>query len=402
MDYQKLFIKLLLNHIKMGYLRNKKIFHVLKELPLDLFFTPEQLRWFVLGDRPVLFFYKNKKINRTVSAPHMISMTTTLLELNETDDVLFLGAKGGYIEAVISKVVHSITILEQQPDIALFTKRKLENAEINNFEIFNQNPLIGIEEGRQFSKILITGAIPIIPKKLLDNFSVDGILVAPFILKNINMQSILQILKLKDTFQVANFGSVIFSPLYVENLPELNEKQDLTYERILSYIKLSNLSNENENSPFFEEFNQLPQIEIGNLIFHANNSIKIQKSQEFLEHHISDSELNSIKIKNRKIRCIFEKVDLLLYNPESIPIVVDLQIHYKESNFYKRFSQIHLDSLKETKFSVNLITPIEKGSFTLQLVCFTQKNFRIGKLNQILQIYVDEREKKVTSVFEPN
>ncbi len=386
----------------MGYLRNKKIFHVLKELPLDLFFTPEQLRWFVLGDRPVLFFYKNKKINRTVSAPHMISMTTTLLELNETDDVLFLGAKGGYIEAVISKVVHSITILEQQPDIALFTKRKLENAEINNFEIFNQNPLIGIEEGRQFSKILITGAIPIIPKKLLDNFSVDGILVAPFILKNINMQSILQILKLKDTFQVANFGSVIFSPLYVENLPELNEKQDLTYERILSYIKLSNLSNENENSPFFEEFNQLPQIEIGNLIFHANNSIKIQKSQEFLEHHISDSELNSIKIKNRKIRCIFEKVDLLLYNPESIPIVVDLQIHYKESNFYKRFSQIHLDSLKETKFSVNLITPIEKGSFTLQLVCFTQKNFRIGKLNQILQIYVDEREKKVTSVFEPN
>lgn len=383
----------------MGYLRNKRIFQVLKELPLNLFFTPEQLKWFVLGDRPVLFFYKNEEINRTVSAPHMISMITTLLELNEKDNVLFLGAKGGYIETVISKVVNSITIIEQQPDIALFTKKKMENAKVRNFNLLIQNPLMGVDENQQFSKILLTGAIPIIPKRLLDNLLTDGILVAPFILKNINLQSILQILKLGDSYQIANFGSVIFSPLYVLNLPELDEKGDLTYEKVLSYIKLNNLYNEHEDSPFFQEFNQLPQIEIGDLVFHENNSIKIQRSKSSIESELENNADNLIRIENKEIMCISAKLEIVLFNPESIPINVYLRIHYDKSNYYKNSSKITLTPLKETKYPQEILIPIESGSFKLQLICLTEKNFRIGKSSQILQVYMDKDQ--LFFIFEP-
>ncbi|WP_457557424.1 hypothetical protein [Candidatus Harpocratesius sp.] len=399
MDYQKIFLQLLLNHIKMGYLRNKKIFQILKELPLDAFFTQEQLKWFVLRDRPVLFFYKNDIINRTVSAPHMISMITTLLELNETDHVLFLGAKGGYLEAVISKVVKSITILEEQPDIAKFTKEKLEKSKIKNFNLLIQNPLFGMEKKKKFSKILLSGAIPLIPHTIISNLELNGIMVAPFILKNINLQSILQIIKRQDIFQVANFGSVIFSPLYVLELPKLDEKRDLTYKKILSYIKINNLSNSREYTPFFEEFNQLPKIQFGNPIFHKNHSFRLQESKELLNSLKTNEESNQIGIKNRFVDVITEKIDIFFYNPESVSFTIDLEIHYKQSNYFKRISQIHLSPNKETIFSFDLAIPLEPGNYNIEFVGVTEKNYRITQQIQNLQIFHDE--KSIIFIFEP-
>ncbi|MCF2139059.1 MAG: protein-L-isoaspartate O-methyltransferase [Candidatus Lokiarchaeota archaeon] len=399
MDYQKLFLQLLLNHIKMGYLRNKKIFQILKELPLEAFFTHEQLKWFVLRDRPVLFFYKNDIINRTVSAPHMISMITTLLELNETDRVLFLGAKGGYLEAVISKVVKSITILEEQPEIAKFTKEKLEKSKITNFNLFIQNPLFGLKKKEKFSKILLTGAIPLIPYTIISNLELNGIIVAPFILKNINLQSILQIIKRQDSFQVANFGSVIFSPLYVLELPKLDKKRDLTYEKILSYVKISNLSNSREATPFFEEFNQLPKIQFGNPIFHKNHSFRLQRSKEILNSLKTSEDLVQINIKNNFIKVISEKIDIIFYNPESVSFTIDLEIHYKYSNYFKRISQIHLNPNKETIFSFDIVIPVEPGNYNLEIVGVTEKNYRITQQIQKLQVFHDE--KSIIIIFEP-
>lgn len=75
----------------------------------------------------------------------------------------------------------------------------------------------------------------------------------------------------------------------------------------MSYVKISNLSNSREATPFFEEFNQLPKIQFGNPIFHKNHSFRLQRSKEILNSLKTSEDLVQINIKNNFIKVISEK-----------------------------------------------------------------------------------------------
>ena len=57
------------------------------------------------NDRPVVFLETPKGGVKTISAPHMISTLLYNLELNEGQDVVVYGAKGGYVSALIAHIV---------------------------------------------------------------------------------------------------------------------------------------------------------------------------------------------------------------------------------------------------------------------------------------------------------
>lgn len=384
MDFQKIYHKLLRNHIELGYLRNKKIHKILKEVPLIEFFTPAQLKWFVLHDRPVLFFYKDEEINRTVSAPHMISMMTTMLELEESDKVLILGAKGGYIETIIAKLVKKVIVVEQQKEIADFTNKTIQRLEIRNVDVICQNPLIRVQEDLYFSKILITGAIPYIPRGIHKSLLPNGIIVVPLIINNINIQTILQILKRKNDFEIANFGNVIFSPLYVLDLPETDLNQDLTLEKLKAYSKLNNISILEDENPFFQDFNELPKIEILNFAFAGDLSISKKFNKNELDKKILRSNPSEEKISN--IEYLNEIFEVTFYNPEPIPISIRFEIRY--TNYHELdFSEfVDLKQSQDTKISFTLKIPTEIGNYDLELVGITEKNFRIAKSTYIMKI----------------
>ena len=120
-DYQNQFKSLLKRHIELGYLRNPKIQEILEQLPLENILEESQLKKFVLNDMPALFYYKDSTDFRTISAPHMINITLSLLELNNSDEVLILGSKGGLIETVIAKIVKNVYIVEEHEEVASIT-----------------------------------------------------------------------------------------------------------------------------------------------------------------------------------------------------------------------------------------------------------------------------------------
>ncbi len=399
MNFQKIYHKLLQNHIQMGYLRNPEVYKALKRIPLQKFFTPEQLGWFVLRDRPILFYFQDEEINRTVSAPHMISMTTTMLELNKTDDILMLGAKGGYIETIISEVVNSVVVIEEHAHIAEYTREKIENAGNTNISVITQNPLRGMVDHSMFSKILITGALPYVPGTLITQFELNGILVVPLIIKNINFQSILQIIKRNSGFDVVDFGSVMFSPLYVLNMPELQHTQDLTLNKLISYANLSGSQTFGENRSFFEEFRKLPKIEFHNLHFVSENS-----TAKIIPFHIINDKkeedlMQTLHLNSLSLESFYDEVMMIMYNPEPVQIAVRLEIRYKNEISEEKVDYIILKPLEETNIVFSLKFPIKPGEYVIELTAITEKNYRIA--HKHIKLHILRSEEKLSLVFEP-
>ena len=181
-NYQDQFRNLLKLHIERGYLRDPKIQRILEEIPLNRILNEEQLQRFVLMDSPALFYYRDQQNVRTISAPHMISMTLSMLELHKDDNVLIIGSKGGLIEAAIAKAVAHAYILEEHEEVAALTEETFIKLGMTNIWVHRGNPFHGLRENGPFSKILITGAVPFLSRQLIEQLSVNGILVLPLML----------------------------------------------------------------------------------------------------------------------------------------------------------------------------------------------------------------------------
>jgi protein-L-isoaspartate O-methyltransferase len=357
-DYQKQFKKLLKQHAKYGYLRDPKIQKILEEIPLELILDESQLNRFVMNDLPALFFYKDQENVRTMSAPHMISMTLSMLELNEFDKVLILGSKGGLIEAAIANIVNEVYIVEEHEEIATITEEAFIKLGMKNIWVRRLNPYQGLPD-HTFSKILITGAVPFLPKIILNQVKLNGIVVFPMILTNLNHQVIYQLVQRKNQFNIINFGSVIFSHLYTKNLPQMKIKEDFTVKTLINYAKKYPEKYIFKEKPFYEEYRNLPQLNLYQI--HFDSTDKIYKSYA----HPEDGEFQN-----------FLKDNLVIYieNPDSNIIEVNFILSGKKAKYYfeKKSISIYPGHNNKIRFPIefDLKDDVEIFDLTIESVDF--------------------------------
>ncbi len=374
MNYQKLFHTLLSKHIKMGYLRDPRIKEILGNLPLERLLNEDQLKRFILADSPVLFYYKDKKNLRTVSAPHMISMMTSMLELDPSDNALILGSKGGIIEATISQAVDKIQIIEQHDEVASITEEAFIKLGIKNLWVQRKNPLLGLPDNAPFSKILITGSIPFIPYSLIDQLSINGILVAPLMMSHPNFQNIFQIIKQPKKLEIVNFGGVIFGPLFFTELPKIDPKKDITVQKIINLIKDERKSTILEQKEFFEEFRVLPKIEFHNLIFTETNQI-----------------YRNIPLKMEKEEIVLNsQLQISLFNPDSSPIQISFDYFFPLTSEKEEINAILLYPQIPISLKFNIKIPLKEGSFEIRFVCISVKRYRLANGRAIIHVLKNE------------
>lgn len=207
---------------KLDILKDKRLIKAFIDVPLE-HFIPEKFRNVVklYEDVPNLFYYdeSNPRSYRTISAPHMITIMLQGLNLEESDDLLILGAKSGYIAALAQKLAPKgeIIILEANSDIAKLTTENLKKLKLDdNVTIIVKNPLKGAPDLCPWHKILVTGAIEqskIYP--LLNQLDKDGgVLFAP--IGSEMVQNYTQILRQGEAFFGKKQLQVKFSPLITQ------------------------------------------------------------------------------------------------------------------------------------------------------------------------------------------
>jgi len=218
-------------------LKDERLIKAFIDIPLEQFIPEEFLNEEKLyKDAPTLFYLDNNnnpRSYRTISAPHMITIMLQGLNLNESDDLLILGAKSGYIAALAHKLAPKgeIVILEANSDIAKLTAENLKKLKLDkNVKIIMKNPLNGAPDLCPWHKILVTGALEQ-PKiyPLLNQLDEDGgVLFAPIGPSKFptDHQNYTQILRQGNEFFGKKQLQVRFSPLITQL--ELDELELIT------------------------------------------------------------------------------------------------------------------------------------------------------------------------------
>ena len=196
----------LIKHLKEeGYLETGIIERAFREVPRE-YFVRKGDRRYAYSDEPLPIGY-----NQTISAPHMVAVMTELLEPKKTDIVLEVGGGSGYQAAILSKLVKKVYTIELQKELAEYARSNLRKTRCKNCEVIHGDGSGGHEKAAPYDKIIITCAVPEIPRELVQQLKEGGIIVAP--VGNQNLQILVVGKKKGSRLEKREYFGCIFVPM---------------------------------------------------------------------------------------------------------------------------------------------------------------------------------------------
>ncbi len=152
---------------------------------------------------------------QTISRPHTVAFQTELLQIKKGEKILEIGTGSGYQTSVLIEMGAKVYSIERQK--ALFDKTKLFISTLgygNSLKLFYGDGYKGLPMFAPFDKIIVTAGAPEIPKALLSQLKIGGILIIPI---GDKIQIMNELHKISDKkFEVIEHGEFKFVPLLEE------------------------------------------------------------------------------------------------------------------------------------------------------------------------------------------
>jgi protein-L-isoaspartate(D-aspartate) O-methyltransferase len=150
------------------------------------------------------------KFNQTISQPYTVAFQTQLLQIEKRDKVLEIGTGSGYQAAILSAMGAKVYSIERQEGLYKETSKFLEDFDYK-IDTFFGDGFNGIPKYAPYDKIIVTCGAPNIPKSLLHQLKINGLMVIPL---GINYQKMIRIKKTSDTDYIEeDFGDFVFVPM---------------------------------------------------------------------------------------------------------------------------------------------------------------------------------------------
>jgi len=167
-------------------------------------------------DRPIPFLFTEYGSTRTISAPHMIGTLLHHLEVCEGQDILIIGSKGGYLSAILDRMVGeygSVTLIEPNQEVRRYTEERIEDhSKSGIMRIIGS--LEEDEEIGSFERILVTGSVREIPEGV-EHLVIDGgFVLGPF--GGPVHQRLLKKERQGEIWFDTDLGGVVFGPMEVD------------------------------------------------------------------------------------------------------------------------------------------------------------------------------------------
>ncbi|MBN2280967.1 MAG: protein-L-isoaspartate(D-aspartate) O-methyltransferase [Candidatus Marinimicrobia bacterium] len=170
-------------------------------------FVPAKAHAVAYADQPVPIGF-----SQTISQPYIVAFMTEKLEVSQDSKVLEIGSGCGYQTAILAKLACKVFSIEVIPELVALAQKNLQQAHIENFEIFNQNGRSGLKEQAPFDRILVTAGSRDIPKKLINQLADRGKMIIP-VGKYFDHQELLLITKENNKVRTKPILPVRFVPL---------------------------------------------------------------------------------------------------------------------------------------------------------------------------------------------
>lgn len=199
-------------------------------------------------DRPLVFLETPSGGVKTISAPHMVATLLSHLELSEGQDVVIIGAKGGYFAALISAVVGdqgNVTVFDPSQAVLEHVEERLHSLNNCNTRLITTLAEAPEDLPSELNRVLISGSLKQIPAWLEEALSEGGFIVAP-LGGEVNQRLVKrekQGLELFDT----ELGSVVFGPVDIKDsepgIPSPDALADML-EEAASFARLYDIMEE--------------------------------------------------------------------------------------------------------------------------------------------------------------
>jgi protein-L-isoaspartate(D-aspartate) O-methyltransferase len=130
----------------------------------------------------IRFAYQDKAFpigaGQTISQPYTVALQSQLLEVESGDKILEVGTGSGYQAAVLIEMGVKLFSIERQSELYQRSTRLLRELGYQG-RFFLGDGYEGLEAQAPFDKIIVTAGAPVIPRMLLTQLKVGGIMVIP-------------------------------------------------------------------------------------------------------------------------------------------------------------------------------------------------------------------------------
>lgn len=158
--------------VKRG-ISNETVIHAMTLVPRHIF-LPNPQNSLAHGDFAIPIGQ-----GQTISQPYIVAMMLELLDPAKEDKVLEIGSGSGYVSALLSRMCRKVIGIERTEALVEYSKERLKQLKTDNTIILQGDGSLGAIHYQPFDKILVSAALPEIPKTLIDQLKPNGIIVAP-------------------------------------------------------------------------------------------------------------------------------------------------------------------------------------------------------------------------------
>ena len=163
----------LVDRIAMGTrVRDRRVLEALRAVPRHLFVAASLEEAY--QDRPLPIPFGQK-----ISQPTVVGMMTQALELSAEHHVLEIGTGSGYQAAILSPLCRRIYTIERHRPLLDEAKQRFKKLNLHNVVPRHGDGFAGWPEQAPFDRIVLSCAVPEVPKTLIDQLKVGGMLIAP-------------------------------------------------------------------------------------------------------------------------------------------------------------------------------------------------------------------------------
>jgi protein-L-isoaspartate(D-aspartate) O-methyltransferase len=165
--------RMVLEQLERRGIADARVLAVMRSVARDRFLPPEYAEH-AYDDGPLPI-----GADQTISQPYMVALTSEVAALKGPERVLEIGTGSGYQTAVLARLaaeVYSVECLEQLHNRA---RRLLASMGLKNCVLRIGDGSEGLPEAAPFDVIVVTAAMPGIPRPLVNQLKPGGRMVAP-------------------------------------------------------------------------------------------------------------------------------------------------------------------------------------------------------------------------------
>ncbi len=176
--FDKAKARMLRQDLKGRGITNEQVLKTMAEVPREEFVLESYLsQAYADGPLPI-------GMDQTISQPYIVALMTQELWIDPDCEVLEIGTGCGYQTAVLSKLAKKVYTVERFAELSESAQAVLAALGVSNVEFDISDGSCGWPESRlpssgYFDRIMVTAAMPQIPKNLLRQLAYGGFLVGP-------------------------------------------------------------------------------------------------------------------------------------------------------------------------------------------------------------------------------